>query len=192
MSTTEPNEEFRIHVAISHEEGSRWPERALSIGDAAPPDAVDVERMGAAGINVGNPHGGSIEGQLFRSAVWRGRGGNRNDQQDRQDQCGQSFMGERPPVCAAVDTAYDRWERPSLPTETLAVPPSATLRRARNSVKPDDILWAVEGPIPRYEPWVAVERSAAVTVFDMSMAIVMGPTPPGTGVTAPATSTTES
>ncbi len=30
-------------------------------------------------------------------------------------------------------------------------------------------------------------RSAAVTVFAISMATVMGPTPPGTGVMAPAT-----
>src|ERR1051325_10097122 len=33
-------------------------------------------------------------------------------------------------------------------------------------------------------------RSAAVTVFFISMAIVIGPTPPGTGVIAPATSLT--
>jgi hypothetical protein len=30
----------------------------------------------------------------------------------------------------------------------------------------------------------AVKRSAAVTQFDMSMAMVIGPTPPGTGVIA--------
>ncbi len=30
----------------------------------------------------------------------------------------------------------------------------------------------------------AVNRSAAVTQFDMSMAMVIGPTPPGTGVMA--------
>ncbi len=38
----------------------------------------------------------------------------------------------------------------------------------------------------------AVRRSAAVTQFDMSMAMVIGPTPPGTGVIAVQRSATAS
>ena len=38
----------------------------------------------------------------------------------------------------------------------------------------------------------AVRRSAAVTQFDISIAIVMGPTPPGTGVIAAQRSATAS
>ena len=60
------------------------------------------------------------------------------------------------------------------------------LRGDRERAGAQDALDAARGRVTRGAP----RRSAATTVFTSSMARVIGPTPPGTGVMAPATSAT--
>jgi len=83
--------------------------------------------------------------------------------------------------------AFDHWAR-------IKPPMSGSANTGMRRVRASEVLQPEWNGIPPVYLLIfqAVRRSAAVTQFDISMAIVIGPTPPGTGVMAAQRSATAS
>ena len=79
--------------------------------------------------------------------------------------------------------------RPSGPSRRSGAPRTSSSTRAARPPRPTR-AWTRSGPPFRRSPDHPPAAEAAASVFLSSSAIVIGPTPPGTGVSAPATSAT--